>query len=131
MDSDQRWTKDRGMRGRLPTFAAVVIYGLISSFSSSDVCRRLSAEPSHGENRGWSPLGSAREINNLFGRNSIGVPKVSPRADRGRPLSASVAGCCFEVTSCGGTSPVARDGELLHRWEGKERRSGPEGLARR
>src|ERR1700719_5421712 len=58
MDSDQRWTKDRGRRGRLPTFAAVVIYGLISSFSSAGVCRRLSAEPSHGENRGSSPLGA-------------------------------------------------------------------------
>jgi len=58
-------TKDRGMRGRLPTFAAVVIYGLISSFSSADVCRRLSAEPSHGENRGSSPLGSANDFNDL------------------------------------------------------------------
>jgi hypothetical protein len=36
MDSDQRWTKDRGMRGRLPTFATVVRYGLISCFSSAD-----------------------------------------------------------------------------------------------
>jgi hypothetical protein len=79
MDSDQRWTKDRGMRGRLPTFTAVVIYGLISSFSSADVCRRLSTEPSHGENMGSSPLGSANEINNLFGQSLISVPKVSPR----------------------------------------------------
>jgi hypothetical protein len=47
------------MRGRLPTFAAVVIYGLISSFSSAVVCRRLYTKPSHGENRGSSPLGSA------------------------------------------------------------------------
>jgi Domain of unknown function DUF302 len=52
MDSDQRWTKDRGMRGRLPTFAAAIRYGLIRSFSSADVCRRLFTEPSHGENRG-------------------------------------------------------------------------------
>ena len=44
------------MRERLPTFVAVVIYGLISSFASADVCRRLSTEPSHGENRGSSPL---------------------------------------------------------------------------
>ena len=53
------------MRGRLPTFAAVVRYGLISSFSSADVCRRLSAEPSHGENRGSSPLGSASYFSDL------------------------------------------------------------------
>jgi hypothetical protein len=66
MDYDQRWTKDRGMRGRLPTFAAVVIYGLISSFASADVCRRLSTEPSHGENRGSSPLGSANYSKHLL-----------------------------------------------------------------
>ena len=65
MDSDQRLTKDRGMRGRLPTFTAVVIYGLISGFSSADVCRRLSAEPFHGENRGSSPLGSANHFRDL------------------------------------------------------------------
>ena len=53
------------MRGRLPTFAAVVRYGLISSFSSADVCRRLSAEPSHGENRGSSSLGSANDFRYL------------------------------------------------------------------
>jgi hypothetical protein len=61
MDSNQRWTKDRGMRGRLPTFASVVRYGLISGFSSADVCRRLSTEPSHSENS----LGSANDFKGL------------------------------------------------------------------
>jgi hypothetical protein len=85
MDSDQRWTKDRGMRGRLPTFAAVVIYGLISSFSSAGVCRRFTTEPSHGENRGSSPLGSASEIKGLQFWNCRGVPSVSCSAPRLRP----------------------------------------------
>jgi hypothetical protein len=58
------------MRGRLPTFAAVVRYGLIASFSSAAVRRRLSTEPSHGENRGSSPLGSANDFNVLF-RNEM------------------------------------------------------------
>jgi hypothetical protein len=34
--------------------------------------------PSHGENRGSSPLGSANKINDLLGRDLISVPKVSP-----------------------------------------------------
>src|ERR1700720_3277902 len=96
MDSDQRWTKDRGMRGRLPTFAAVVIYGLISSFSSADVCRRLSTEPSHGENRGSirpaktrpkldakkSVFGASNASENANSRESTRRPNAKARKNR-------------------------------------------------
>jgi hypothetical protein len=93
MDSDQRWTKDRGMRGRLPTFAAGIIYGLISSFSSADVCRRLSAEPSHGENRGSSPLGSANDHNGLAGHGTRPVQNRSNIALRISGAAPPAAPC--------------------------------------
>jgi hypothetical protein len=40
------------------------------------------SSPSHGENRGSSPLGSAKKINGLASKVGISVPEVSPRAER-------------------------------------------------
>ena len=59
----------------------------LCSLASAVLGKRFCAEfgsfsPSHGENRGSIPLGSANKINNLFGLGSISVPKVSPTIAR-------------------------------------------------
>ena len=43
------------------------------SFASAAVCRRLHDAPSHGENRGSSPLGSATPFAQSFTFKAVGT----------------------------------------------------------
>src|SRR5262249_10522448 len=52
--------------GRLSSFAGVTDYWKINALASFCVCPGLPAWPSHGENRGSSPLGSANKLKHLY-----------------------------------------------------------------
>ena len=74
--------------------------------------RSYFCSPSHGENRGSSPLGSASNINDLASSSSIGVPSVSCSTCYPAPSTLSSALC--GVADCGGLArSTVNHGEKL------------------
>jgi hypothetical protein len=85
---------------------------LISSFSSADVCRRLSTEPSHGENRGSSPLGSANDFNDLANKATTAVQFLSGFKHQGWARFGGYGGCgmALETALCQPSQEWTADG---------------------